>query len=82
MPGVDGIEAVTLIRRHNPNARIVLVTVHAELMLVEAGLAAGALGYILKDAAGDELIPAVRAALSGDQYVSHEIDGFDRETRN
>lgn len=82
MPGVDGIEAVTLIRRHNPNARIVLVTVHSELMLVEAGLAAGALGYILKDAAGDELIPAVRAALSGDQYVSHEIDGFDRETRN
>jgi DNA-binding NarL/FixJ family response regulator len=75
MPGVDGIEAVTLIRRHNPNARIVLVTVHSELMLVEAGLAAGALGYILKDTAGDELIPAVRAALSGDQYVSHEIDG-------
>jgi DNA-binding NarL/FixJ family response regulator len=81
MPGVDGIEAVTLIRRHNPNARIVLVTVHSELMLVEAGLAAGALGYILKDAAGDELIPAVRAALGGDQYVSHEIDGFDRQTK-
>ena len=37
MPGVDGIEAVALIRRHNPNARIVFVTVHAELMLVEAG---------------------------------------------
>jgi len=82
MPGVDGIEAVTRIRRHNPNARIVLVTVHAELMLVEAGLAAGALGYILKDTAGDELIPAVRAALGGDQYVSHEIDGFHRETKN
>ena len=59
MPGVDGIEAVTLIRRHNPNARIVLVTVHSESMLVEAGLAAGALGYILKDTAGDELVPAV-----------------------
>ena len=41
MPGVDGIEAVTLIRRNNPNARIVFVTVHSELMLVEAGLAAG-----------------------------------------
>lgn len=76
MPGVDGIEAVTLIRRHNPNARIVLVTVHSELMLVEAGLAAGALGYVLKDTAGDELIPAVRAALNGDQYVSHEINNF------
>jgi DNA-binding NarL/FixJ family response regulator len=78
MPGVDGIEAITQIRRHNPNARIVLVTVHAELMLVEAGLAAGALGYILKDTAGDELVPAVRAALLGHQYVSRELDGFDR----
>ena len=82
MPGVDGIEAVILIRRHNSNARIVIVTVHAELMLVEAGLAAGALGYILKDTAGDELVPAVRAALGGHQYVSRELDGFDRETEN
>ena len=79
MPGVDGIEAVTLIRRNNPDARIVFVTVHAELMLVEAGLAAGALGYVLKDTAGDELIPAVRAALDGHQYVSRELGGVDHE---
>jgi DNA-binding NarL/FixJ family response regulator len=74
MPGVDGIAATTLIRRHDPNARIVLVTVHSELMLVEAGLAAGALGYVLKDTAGDELVPAVHAALAGQQYVSRELD--------
>jgi DNA-binding NarL/FixJ family response regulator len=77
MPGVDGIEAVTRIRLNNPNARIVLVTVHAERMLVEAGLAAGALGYVLKDRAGDELVPAVRAALVGNQYLSRELGGFD-----
>ena len=82
MPGVDGIEAVTLIRRNNPNARIVIVTVHSELMLVEAGLAAGALGYILKDTAGDELVPAVRAALGGHRYVSRELGGFERESEN
>ena len=82
MPGVDGIEAVARIRRNNPDARIVLVTVHAELMLVEAGLAAGALGYVLKDTAGDELIPAVRAAVSGHQYVSRELHGFDRGPEN
>ena len=49
------------------------------LMLVEAGLAAGVLGYVLKDTAGDELVPAVRAALAGRRYVSREVDGFDRE---
>ena len=76
MPGIDGIAATTLIRRHDPNARIVLVTVHGESMLVEAGLAAGALGYVLKDTAGDELVAAVHAALGGRQYVSRELDGF------
>jgi DNA-binding NarL/FixJ family response regulator len=73
MPGVDGIAATTLICRHDPNARVVLVTVHSESMLVEAGLAAGALGYVLKDTAGDELVPAVHAALAGRQYVSREL---------
>jgi DNA-binding NarL/FixJ family response regulator len=73
MPGVDGIAATALIRRHDADARIVLVTVHSESMLVEAGLAAGALGYVLKDTAGDELVPAVHAALAGRQYVSREL---------
>ena len=74
MPGVDGIEATALIRRTNPDARIVLVTVHSEPMLVEGGLAAGALGYVLKDTAGDDLVAAVRAALRGERYVSGELD--------
>ena len=73
MPGFDGIEATTLIRHRDPDARIVLVTVHGESMLVEAGLAAGALGYVLKDTAGDELVAAVHAALGGHQFVSREL---------
>jgi len=75
MPGMDGIEAAVLIRRHDPNARIVFVTVHTEPMLIDAGLEAGALGYVLKDAAGDDMVAAIRAALGGRQYVSREIRG-------
>ncbi len=74
-PGIDGIAAVVLIRRHDPNARIVFVTVHAESTFVEAGLEAGALGYVLKDSAGEDLIAAVRAALGGTRYVSRELGG-------
>ena len=70
MPELDGIQACALIRRCNADARIVLVTVHSEPVLVERGLAAGALGYVLKDAAGDELVAAVRAALGGERFVS------------
>ena len=73
MPGLDGIEAVALIRRSDPAARIVFVTVHSEHMLVERALAAGALGYVLKDAAGDDLVAAVDAALGGKRYVSSAL---------
>jgi DNA-binding NarL/FixJ family response regulator len=70
MPGLDGIAATREIRRGNPTACIVLVTVHNEPSLVQRGLAAGAMGYVLKLTAGDELAPAVHAALQGERYVS------------
>jgi DNA-binding NarL/FixJ family response regulator len=80
MPRLDGIAAATVIRRHNSDARIVLVTVHSEPMLVEAGLAAGALGYVLKDTAGDDLVAAVHAALDGRRYVSRALSDFADDT--
>jgi len=70
MPGLDGIAAARIILGKNPAARIVFVTVHCEPILVECGLAAGALGYVLKRVAGDELVPAVRSALRGERHVS------------
>jgi DNA-binding NarL/FixJ family response regulator len=73
MPNLDGIDAAALILRSDPAARIVFVTVHDEPLLVERGLAAGALGYVLKDAAGDELVAAVRSALGGKRYVSRAV---------
>ena len=73
MPGLDGIDAAVLIRRRDPEARIVFVTVHSEPVLLERGLAAGALGYVLKDAAGDELVTAVHAALGGQRFISSAL---------
>jgi DNA-binding NarL/FixJ family response regulator len=73
MPCLDGIAAARAILRKDPKARIVFVTVHAEAELLRQALAAGALGYVLKVAAGDELVPAVRAALCGERYVSQGI---------
>ena len=77
MPGLDGIAATAIICRNDPNARIVIVTVHAEAMLVQSGLAAGALGYLLKDTAGDELVAAVHAVLDGQRYVSCSLNGWE-----
>lgn len=73
MPGLDGIDAVALILRSDPAARIVFVTVHSQPVLVQRALAAGVLGYVLKDAAGDDLVAAVEAALGGKRYVSRAL---------
>ena len=73
MPGLDGIEAAILIRGKSPAARIVFVTVHGDPTLVDLALASGALGYVRKLAAGDDLVPAVYAALSGEHYVSRTL---------
>jgi DNA-binding NarL/FixJ family response regulator len=70
MPGLDGISAVAAILRHNPAARIVLVTAHGDPLLVEQGFKAGALGYVLKGVAAEELVPAVHSALRGERHAS------------
>lgn len=77
MSGLDGIEAARTICRRDPLARIVLVTVHNEPMLVDAGVEAGALGCVLKDTAGEDLVAAVRAALKGERYASRAFGGDD-----
>ena len=70
MPGIDGITAASKILQRHPRACIVFVTVHNDAELVQKGLATGALGYVLKITAGEELIPAIHAALRGKQHVS------------
>ena len=79
MPGLDGITAATVILARNPAARIIFVTVHDDRLLMERGLATGALGYVLKPAAGDELLPAVRAALRGERHVIGALTAGSRD---
>ncbi len=70
MPGMNGIVAAEAILRRHPAARIVFATVHADRTMLRRGLAAGAFGYVLKVRAGDDLIPAIRAALRGELHIS------------
>ena len=75
MPGLDGIAAAGEILQRHPRVCIVFVTVHNDAALVQKGLATGALGFVLKLTAGEELVPAIHAALRGQQHVSPLIDG-------
>src|SRR6478752_4606553 len=63
MPLLDGMSAAAEVLRDDPAARVVFVSVHRDAALVQQGLAVGALGYVSKLTAGNELIPALRAAL-------------------
>ena len=56
--------------RRNPAARIVFVTVHDDAEMLKKGLAIGVLGYVLKLTAGENLVPAIHAALRGEHHVS------------
>src|SRR5262249_44056081 len=75
MPGLDGIAATAALLATCPDTRVVLITVHDDPGLAERGYAAGALGYVSKHHASQELVPAVRSAIRGERYVSPHIRG-------
>jgi len=60
----------TRVTQRHPGIRVVIVTVHDDPDLAERGYAAGALAYVTKDSAAQDLVAAVRAALRGERYVS------------
>jgi two-component system response regulator NreC len=70
MPTLGGIEAAVRIRRVAPKARIIFLSQHNLKKLAQAALATGAHGYVLKSTAGTDLIPAIRAVMAGEKFVS------------
>ncbi len=68
MPFLDGIEAAREILCRNPSARVVFVSVHTDALVMQRGLAVGGLGYVAKVSAGEELVPAIWAALRGERW--------------
>ena len=73
MPFMNGIEAARLIIQKNPTSKIILMTVHNDSTLVEQGFSAGALGYVLKLKAEDELSLAIHSALEDKRFISPQV---------
>lgn len=69
LPGADGIEATTAVRRASPETRVLIVTTFARPGYLHAALAAGASGFIVKDAPADQLADAVRRVHAGLRVV-------------
>lgn len=73
MPDLNGVEATRQVRSQNPGAKVIALSAHLDKQLLQQIRDAGAAGYVLKDMAYEELVPAVRAVAAGERYISPRV---------
>lgn len=73
MPELNGIEATSQIRKQCPATQVVILSIHASGEHIYRAFQAGALGYLLKESAGIELVEAIKAAREGRRYLTQRI---------
>jgi DNA-binding NarL/FixJ family response regulator len=73
MPGGNGLDVLKALRADGNRTPFVFLTMHAEPALAATAMRAGANGYVLKMAAGEELLTALRQVLAGGQYVTPSL---------
>jgi DNA-binding NarL/FixJ family response regulator len=75
MPVMSGLDALRQLKTEGSRARFIFLTVHTEAQLATEAMRAGACGYLLKAAAGEELLEAIRAVMAGRIYLTPHITG-------
>src|SRR5699024_4121541 len=73
MPHMDGITATREITENNPDTAVVMLTMHADEKTTAEALAAGAVGYLVKDCSTEEIISTLTTAVSGETVVTAEL---------
>jgi two-component system NarL family response regulator len=73
MPGVSGVTAIRTLCAEDPDARLIVLTIHRGDEAVYQALEAGARGYLLKDTPGEEIAAAIRAVHAGRRYLPPEV---------
>lgn len=72
MPVLGGIDATKRIRAASPEVQVVMLTMHADAQLAKDALAAGAVGYLVKDCATDDIVEAIGRAMRGETTFPSE----------
>jgi two-component system invasion response regulator UvrY len=73
MPGTSGIEAMRRMLHYKPDARVLVFSMHEDIIFVRRALQAGAFGYVTKASAPNVLVQAIHAIAGGKRYLSPEI---------
>ncbi len=70
MPGLDGLEIIGRIREEHPGLPVLILTMHEEEQYVVRAIGAGAMGYVTKRSASEELVAAIRKVHAGGRYLT------------
>lgn len=70
MPVFSGMDVIRVLRESDFTPKVVILTIHAQKEFLSACLGEGALGYVVKSRMNAHLVPAIHAALVGEQYIS------------
>ncbi len=73
MPDGSGLDALPLVKEASPDTEVVMLTMQSEPSFAREAIQAGALGFVLKEAADEQLVEAVRLAAAGKTYVQPEM---------
>ena len=73
MPMMNGIEVAARVQKLDPPPSVIILSMHVDESYIMRALAAGARGYLVKDATDEDLIPAVRAVASGKPFFSPAV---------
>ncbi len=79
MPNLRGLEAAEEIKKHYPQIKVLLLTMHKKKSFVQLGLQSGADGFLLKDDADSELFKALETIKQGQVYLSPLLTGIIRD---
>ncbi len=72
MPGLDGLEVVSRLRESNPELPVLILTMHEEAQYIVRAIEAGAMGYLTKQSAPEQLVTAIRRIHDGHRYITDE----------
>jgi DNA-binding NarL/FixJ family response regulator len=73
LPGISGIEAARRVLAREPAAKVLIFSMHEDVVFASRALQAGARGYVTKSSAPDVLVEALRAVARGKIYISHDV---------
>lgn len=73
LPGIGGIEAARRILAREPQARVLMFSMHEDVVFPSRALQTGARGYVTKSSAPEVLVEAVRLVAAGKLYISHDM---------